>query len=85
MLQLNLSLVSTFIAKRASCVRRAVVYPNTISADEMSKGFIQLLKCADDLALDVPEAGQLLGGCALETPLPTCAGLLSVSSVECTL
>lgn len=40
----------------------SVVYPNTISADEMSKGFIQLLKCADDLALDVPEAGQLLGG-----------------------
>jgi hypothetical protein len=27
----------------------------------MSKGFIQLLKCADDLALDVPDAATLLG------------------------
>lgn len=39
----------------------SVVYPQVICADEMIKGFIQLLNCAEDLALDVPEAATVLG------------------------
>eukprot|EP00959_Pyramimonas_sp_CCMP1952_P374550 7844262-Pyramimonas_sp.AAC.1 len=39
----------------------SVVYPQVISADEMTKGFIQLLNCAEDLTLDVPEAATILG------------------------
>mmetsp|Transcript_19838 Transcript_19838/g.43388 ORF Transcript_19838/g.43388 Transcript_19838/m.43388 type:complete len:423 (-) Transcript_19838:859-2127(-) len=39
----------------------SVAFPQVIGADEMTKGFIQLLNCAEDLALDVPEAATILG------------------------
>mmetsp|Transcript_22551 Transcript_22551/g.31394 ORF Transcript_22551/g.31394 Transcript_22551/m.31394 type:complete len:417 (+) Transcript_22551:223-1473(+) len=39
----------------------SVIFPNVVCPDEMTKGFIQLLNCAEDLALDVPEAGTILG------------------------
>jgi len=39
----------------------SVLFPEIVSPDEMTKGFINLVKCAEDLALDVPEAATIIG------------------------
>ena len=64
-----------------------MVYPHTISPDEMSKGFIQLLKCADDLALDVPDAATLLGDflarAVVDDVLPPALVRVNVRTLHC--
>lgn len=39
----------------------SVSFPDAVSADEMTKGFINTISAAEDLALDVPEASTLIG------------------------